>query len=66
MLTITRHEDGNVREREDRYGRIRVSESIRIVWRVSDAGDVIEDFDRLKDAKAKFPTAKLLKSTNGE
>jgi len=57
VLTITRHEDGNFREREDKRGRVRVSKSIRIVWRVSGPDGVIEDCERLKEAKQKYPDA---------
>jgi hypothetical protein len=57
---IERVEDGNWREREDRRtGRVRIAKSAVVKWLVIEDDTTIEAFDRLKDAKAKYPKAKV-------
>lgn len=61
MKTLQRIEDANEREREDRYGRIRVSRSIRVLWVVYEDGQFVEEFDRKRDATRNHPDAVLQK-----
>ena len=65
--TIQRAEDSNEQEREARNGRLYVSRRTRVVWVVRDAqGKYVEEFARLKDAKAAYPAACRLKPERHE
>lgn len=58
---IHRGEDGNDRIKEGRNGRTYHGTSARVVWVIVQDGNAVEAYDRLKDARTRYPDAKVIR-----
>jgi hypothetical protein len=58
---IHRAEDGNDRIKEGRNGRDYHGTATRVVWLVVQDGNTVEAFDRLKDARSRYPAAPIIR-----